>query len=166
MSKRSTATVRARPVEDVSAAVGGLRVHSETLIVRSDRRVQIVDLTEDVMTLVRRLPVREGLANVFSLHTTCAVFINENQTALLGDIETFLEQTVPQQAPWRHNDQAQSDCDRFNADAHLRALMLGHHLTLQVSGHEPVLGQWQRVLAAELDGPRDRSVRVQVMGIA
>lgn len=166
MSKRSTATVRARPVEDVSEATAGLRVHSETLVVASDRRVQLVDLTDEVMALVRRQPIREGLASIFSLHTTCAVFINENQTALLGDIQTFLEQAVPQDAPWRHNDQTQSDCDRFNADAHLRALVLGHHVTLQVSGHEPVLGQWQRVLAAELDGPRERSIRVQLMGIA
>ena len=65
-----------------------------------------------------------------------------------------------------HNDPQHSDCDRVNADAHLRAMLLGHSLTLQVSGGEPVLGQWQRVLVAELDGPRSRTLRVQVMGIA
>jgi thiamine phosphate synthase YjbQ (UPF0047 family) len=47
----------------------------------------------------------------------------------------------------------------------LRALVLGHSLTLQVSGGEVVLGQWQRVLMAELDGPRSRSLRVTVMGV-
>ena len=65
-----------------------------------------------------------------------------------------------------HNDPEHSDCDRNNADAHLRAMLLGHSLTLQVSGGELVLGQWQRVLVAELDGPRIRSVRVQVQGVA
>ena len=50
------------------------------------------------------------------------------------------------------------------ADAHLRALLLGHSVTLQVSGGELVLGQWQRVLMAELDGPRARSLRLKILG--
>ena len=54
----------------------------------------------------------------------------------------------------------EQDCDRFNADAHLRAMLLGHSLSLQVSGAKLVLGQWQRVLVAELDGPRARTLRV------
>ena len=65
-----------------------------------------------------------------------------------------------------HNDPEHSDCDRMNADSHLRSLLLGHSLTLQVSGGEVVLGQWQRILMAELDGPRARTLRIQVMGIA
>ena len=59
-----------------------------------------------------------------------------------------------------------SDYDRTNADSHLRALLLGHCLTLQVSGGEVVLGQWQRILMAELDGPRARSLRIQVLGVS
>jgi thiamine phosphate synthase YjbQ (UPF0047 family) len=66
---------------------------------------------------------------------------------------------------WLHNDPDHSDCDRSNADAHLRALLLGHSLTLPLGGGEVVLGQWQRVLMGELDGPRTRSVRLQVMGV-
>jgi thiamine phosphate synthase YjbQ (UPF0047 family) len=54
----------------------------------------------------------------------------------------------------------------MNTDAHLRALLLGHSLTLQISGGEVVLGQWQRILVAELDGPRARTLRAQVWGIA
>jgi secondary thiamine-phosphate synthase enzyme len=53
----------------------------------------------------------------------------------------------------------------MNADAHLRAMILGHSLTLQVSGGEVVLGQWQRILMAELDGPRSRTLRLSVMGV-
>jgi secondary thiamine-phosphate synthase enzyme len=77
-----------------------------------------------------------------------------------------LERLVERDAEWRHNDPAHSDCDRMNADSHLRALLLGHSMTLQISGGEIVLGQWQRVLMAELDGPRARSLRVQVVGLA
>ena len=58
-----------------------------------------------------------------------------------------------------------SDCDRRNTDSHLRALLMSPSVTLQVSGGELVLGHWQRVMIAELDGPRTRTFRLQVMGI-
>jgi len=167
MSKSSTVTVRERPVERVaSAAVGGLTIHGETLIVETDQRVELVDITSRIMEFVRCFGIREGLVSLWSMHTTCALFINEFQTALLADIKRFLETVVVRDAEWLHNDPDHSDCDRMNADSHLRALLLGHSLTLQVSGGEIVLGQWQRILLAELDGPRARSLRVQVWGIS
>ena len=73
---------------------------------------------------------------------------------------------VARDAEWMHNNPEHSDCDRMNADSHLRALLLGHNLTLQVSGGEVVLGQWQRILMAELDGPRARSLRIQIFGVS
>src|SRR3984893_10261399 len=142
MSKSSTVTVRERPVEEVaSAKVGGLTIHGETLVVDTDGRIELVDLTNRVMELVRRFNIREGLVSLWSMHTTCALFINEFQTALLSDIKRFLEQMVARDAEWMHNDPEHSDCDRMNADSHLRALLLCHNLTLQVGGGEVVLGQ-------------------------
>ena len=111
-------------------------------------------------------PVTTGMALINTLHTTCALFINEFQAALLTDIRAFLERMVARDAPYLHNDPRHSDCDRMNADSHLRAMLLGHTLTLQISGGEVVLGQWQRILMAELDGPRARSLRIQVLGIS
>jgi secondary thiamine-phosphate synthase enzyme len=166
MSKSSTVTVRERPVEDVALTnSGSLTIHGETIVVQTDQRLELVDLTIQVMELVKRFNIREGLVSLWSMHTTCALFINEFQTALLSDIRRFLEQMVARDAEWMHNDPNHSDCDRMNADSHLRALLLGHNLTLQVSGGEVVLGQWQRILMAELDGPRARSLRIQIFGI-
>ena len=166
MSKSSTVTVRETPVEDVaSAKAGGLTIHGETIVISTDQRVELVDLTNRIMEFARRFNIKEGLVSLWSMHTTCALFINEFQTALLADIKRFLEQMVARDAEWLHNNPDHSDCDRFNADSHLRALLLGHSLTLQVSGGEVVLGQWQRILMAELDGPRARSLRIQLMGV-
>ncbi len=166
MSKSSTVTVREKPVEHVaSATAGGLTIHGETIIVETDQRVELVDLTNRVMEFARRFDIREGLISLWSMHTTCALFINEFQTALLSDMKRFLEEMVARDAEWMHNDPDHSDCDRANADSHLRALLLGHNLTLQVSGGEVVLGQWQRILMAELDGPRARSLRIQIFGV-
>jgi secondary thiamine-phosphate synthase enzyme len=167
MSKSSTVTVRERPVQEVaSATVGGLTIHGETILVSTDQRVELVDLTNKVMEFVRQFNIREGLVSLWSMHTTCTLFINEFQTALLSDIKRFLEQMVARDAEYLHNDPQHSDCDRMNADSHLRAMLLGHSLTLQVSGGEVVLGQWQRILMAELDGPRARSLRIQIFGIS
>ena len=167
MSKSSTVTAREKPVADVaSATVGALTIHGETMIVQTDQRIEVVDLTNRVMEYVRRFNIREGLVSLWSMHTTCALFINEFQTALLSDIKRFLEQMVARDAEWMHNNPQHSDCDRMNADSHLRAMLLGHSLTLQVSGGEVVLGQWQRILIAELDGPRARSLRIQIFGVA
>jgi secondary thiamine-phosphate synthase enzyme len=167
MNKSSTVTVRETPVTDVSkATVGGLTIHGESIVVQTSQRIDVVDLTNTVMDMVRKSGAKEGLVSLWSLHTTCALFINEFQTALLADIKRFLEQMVARDAEWMHNDPEHSDCDRFNADSHLRAMLLGHSLTLQISNGDVVLGQWQRVLMAELDGPRARTLRIQVWGVA
>jgi secondary thiamine-phosphate synthase enzyme len=161
----SSVTVRETPVQGTSAS-GPLVLRAESLVVQTEQRIQLVDVTDTVMERVRCSGVREGIASLWSMHTTCALFINEAQQALHADIARVLEQVVARDAEWLHNDPQHSDCDRMNADSHLRAMFLGHGLTLQVSAGEPVLGQWQRILVAEMDGPRARTVRVQTMGIA
>jgi secondary thiamine-phosphate synthase enzyme len=166
MSKSSVATVRETPVaKTISASAGGFTVIAETIEVDTDERVELVDLTETVMAFVRRSGVREGLLSLWSMHTTCALFINESQEALDADMRAFLDRVVARGDYYRHNDSNLSDCDRQNADSHLRAMMLGHSVTMQISGGELVVGQWQRVLCGELDGPRTRTLRAQVQGI-
>ena len=165
MSKSSRVTVRHAPVQASSTTGGTLVVRGDTVTIQTQARVELVDITEALETFVIGAGAVEGVLSVWSLHTTCAVFINESQRALHADIKRALEQIVDRHTDWMHNDPAQSDCDRCNADAHLRAMLLGHSLTLQVSGGEIVLGQWQRVLAAELDGPRERTLRLQLLGV-
>jgi secondary thiamine-phosphate synthase enzyme len=167
MSRSSTITSRETPLsEGTSAAVGTMVVRGELLVVETDERLELLDLTERLTALVREAGISEGIVSVWSLHTTCALFISEFQAALLADIKGLLEKIVGRDEEWLHNDPTHSDCDRMNADAHLRSLLLGHSVTLQIAGGEIVLGQWQRVLMAELDGPRARSLRVQVLGVA
>jgi secondary thiamine-phosphate synthase enzyme len=165
MPKTSTANVRDIPPSDVAAASGSFVVRGETLTVETENRVELTDVTDQIVALVRGSGVREGIVSLWSMHTTFAVFMNESQKALHADIKRLLEMMVARDADWMHNDPDHSDCDRFNADAHLRAMLLGHSLTVQVSGGELVLGQWQRVLVAELDGPRSRTLRIQIMGV-
>jgi secondary thiamine-phosphate synthase enzyme len=167
MSKSSVVTARETPIPKITkASAAGLVIHGENFVIDTAGRVELVDLTDRVMAYVRKFGIKEGMVTMSSMHTTCALFINESQTALGTDIIKFLEEMVAQDRYYKHNDPDHSDCDRQNADSHLRAMLLGHSLTLQVSGGEVVLGQWQRILVGELDGPRTRTVRVQVLGIS
>jgi secondary thiamine-phosphate synthase enzyme len=166
MSKSSVVTVRETPVARTTAAsVGGLAVIAETIEVDTSERIEIIDLTDTVMAFVRRSGVREGQLSLWSMHTTCTVFINESQSALESDILAFLENVVDRKQYYKHNDPKHSDCDRQNADSHLRAMLLGQSVTMQISGGELVVGRWQRVLCGEMDGPRTRTIRAQVLGL-
>ncbi len=159
-------TVRETPVaKTISASSGGFAVIAESIEIDSTERVELVDLTETVMAFVRRAGVKEGLLSLCSMHTTCTVFTNESQKALDADMRAFLENVVDRSRYYRHNDPAHSDCDRQNADSHLKAMLLGHSVTMQISGGELVIGQWQRILCGEMDGPRTRTLRAQVQGL-
>jgi len=164
MSTRDMTATREpeRPV----ATASGFVVHARSGVLLTERRTQIFDATERISAYVRRCGVREGLIHVTSMHTTCSVFINEFQDALAEDILDCLERLVAREHYYKHNDPKLSDCDRFNADSHLRSMVLGHSITVQVRHGDLMLGQWQRILIAELDGPRERTIAVHLQGIA
>ena len=85
--RSSTVTRRAAAVSDTASTTGSLAIHAETITVQTRERVEIVDLTDRVAAFTAAHPVREGIVTVWSLHTTCAIFINESQQALHADIK-------------------------------------------------------------------------------
>ena len=129
-------------------------------------RLELINISKDLNEVIRKNGMKAGLILVQSLHTTTAVFINEFQQALLDDIKSFLERLVGRMDYWRHNDPNLSECSRQNADAHLRAMVLGHTISVPVRNGELALGGWQSIILAELDGPRERAIHVQVLGTA
>lgn len=152
-------------IEKPSAARNGMvQMTLDTLRYRTRERLELINITKDLNEVVRKHGMKAGMLLVQSLHTTTAVFINEFQQALLDDIKTFLERLVGRIEYWRHNDPKLSECNRQNADSHLRAMLLGHTLSVPVRDGEIALGYWQSIILAELDGPRDRSLHVQVLG--
>ena len=140
-------------------------IQAKTIEVDTRARVQIFDLTDEVKRFVAESGVANGMGVVSTLHTTTGIFFTETQDALWDDVEAFLHNVVADKTGYKHNDPALSDCERKNAAAHLRAIMLGGSLALQVENAQLILGQFQRIIFAELDGPRPRSIRIQFMGI-
>ncbi len=124
------------------------------LSIKTSRRVEIIDITGLVE---RSLEKDGGLAVIYSPHTTTAIVINEAESGLLEDILDFMERLVPYGKGYRH--------DRIdsNADAHLKASILGNSVVVPVENGKLMLGTWQRILFIEFDGPRSRRVIVKVV---
>ena len=141
-----------------------MRIKSTTLQLDTTRKEQIFDLTSDVKAFLSRTGVQNGIGVVSTLHTTTGLFFTETQDALWDDVDAFLRHLVGEHGDYKHNNPRFSDCERKNAAAHLRAILLGGSLALQVEDGQLILGQFQRIIFAELDGPRSRSVRMQFMG--
>jgi secondary thiamine-phosphate synthase enzyme len=143
-----------------------LQMCLETICYRTRERLELINITRDLNEVIRKHGMKAGFLLVQSLHTTTAIFINEFQQALLDDIKSFLEKLVGRLEYWRHNDPNLSECSRKNADSHLRAMLLGHTLSVPVRDGEMALGAWQSIILAELDGPRERAIQVQVLGVS
>ncbi len=141
-----------------------LRVIHETLRLATDKRLELYNLTERVAEILKKHDVKEGMVLLQSLHTTMALFVNEWQTALLHDIKATLNRVVSPEGEYRHNDPKYSDCDRQNAHSHLQATLLSHGVSFPVAAGKIVLGQFQAIIAAELDGPRNRDLAIQIIG--
>ncbi len=152
--------------EDSVQELGGtLKMFSRTLKVVTNSPVELFNVTDRIKDLVKTSGVKAGFLIISTLHTTTAVFINEFQAALMADVKHFLERIANKDHGYLHNCEDCSDCERKNAEAHIRALVLGNNVTLPIAEGEIHLGQWQSILFAELDGPRERSVTAQVIGV-
>jgi len=141
-----------------------MRSINDTVLVETRSKQQLLDLTSSLKQAVVKAGIQNGVVGVYSQHTTASVFVSECQSALSHDIMEFLGTVVEDSYPYRHNSPEYSDCDRKNAASHLRALLLGQSVLVPVVDGKPVLGQFQSILFAEFDGPRQRALRVQVLG--
>jgi secondary thiamine-phosphate synthase enzyme len=141
-----------------------MKVFSTSLTLQSEESTEVSDITKLVREALHQFPVSTGVAMINTLHTTCAVFINEFQSALIDDLKGLVERLVPERGGYRHDDPRYSDCERGNAHSHLRAALLGRSIAVGVTNGELMLGRFQSVIFAEFDGPRKREIVVQVIG--
>ena len=127
-------------------------------VVCTQRAQDMVDITKPVADAVRQSGVADGICLVYVPHATAAVVINENADPnVCEDILEALGRLIPE-GRWRH--------DRIdsNAAAHIKATILGPSETVPVRDGRLGLGTWQSLMLVELDGPRERSVIVEVRG--
>ena len=134
-----------------------MTVRQERITVETTKREQTIDITPRVKAAVTRAKIRDGLVAVSVGHTTAAVFVNENADPdVQKDLLTALERMVPRDAQYAHAE--------GNGPAHVKAIVVGNSVTLPIRDGEIELGTWQGLYFAELDGPRERTATITVIG--
>jgi secondary thiamine-phosphate synthase enzyme len=126
--------------------------------VRTQRRAQLLDITDRVDREVARSGVAEGVCHIYVPHTTAGVTINEGADPdVARDIESFLATMVPKESGFRHGE--------GNADSHIKTILVGPSVTAPVRGGRLALGTWQAIFLCEWDGPRTRTLEVAVSAL-
>lgn len=146
------------------------RVYHEQVDLRTQERVQFIDLTELVAERVLRSGITHGTVQIQTRHTTAAIVVNENEPLLIQDMEEMLELWASSDVDYRHDDFRVRKSpfladERVNGDAHARAILLGPSKSLNVVDGRIDLGRWQRIFLVELDGARKRYTSIMVMGV-
>ncbi len=149
--------------------LGCLRVRHHSIVLETQKRLQFVDFTEQLATVVRNSGILIGFANVQTRHTTTAVMVNENEPLLQEDMRRILGRLAPRDRPYRHDDfsiRTVNMCpdEDKNGHSHCQAMFLRTSETLNVAQGKLQLGQWQRVFLIELDRGKRRTVSVAVIG--
>jgi|ERR1700674_5273404 secondary thiamine-phosphate synthase enzyme len=126
------------------------------LSVRTERRIQLLDVTAGVAKLVKSSGVTSGICYLYVPHTTAGVIINENADPdVAADIESAFERLAPRDADYRH--------EEGNAAAHVKTALVGTSAVIFIQGGELELGRWQGIFFCEFNGPRQRSLHVKIV---
>ena len=135
-----------------------MKIFNENFSVKTQAQIGLRDISSEVAEAIRESGLGEGMVLVFSPHTTTAVIINENEPRLVDDFTKGVKDLVDWQKSYGH-DQIDN-----NAAAHLSGAFIGPSLSLPLSSGELELGTWQSIFLVELDGPRNRQVKVKLIG--
>lgn len=140
------------------------------LHITTKEQIEFCNITKDIQNFVKENQIKNGIITVRTLHTTSSIYINEGETGLLKDTNVFLSKILPESAFYHHDnfsvrkiDQDDEYKDRKNGFAHLKALLLGHDVTLAIIDGKLTLGRWQSILFADFDGQRqDRKIEILI----
>lgn len=128
----------------------------DKISVRTGKRTELVDITEKIQKVIDSRKVKEGVLYIFCPHTTAALIVNENcDPSVRTDITEVLNRLIPHSAGYAHSE--------GNADAHVKASIIGSSRTLFIENTKIALGTWQGIFLCEFDGPRTREVWVKLI---
>jgi secondary thiamine-phosphate synthase enzyme len=125
-------------------------------------RRAFINLSQEVQSAVEESGVREGLVLVNAMHITASVFINDNESGLHQDYETWLQELAPHEptSQYLHNRTGED-----NADAHLKRQIMGREVIVAITEGRLDFGPWEQIFYGEFDGGRRKRVLVKIIGI-
>ena len=136
-----------------------MKVLTEYLTFHTRTHRAYVHITSRVEDAVKKSTVKEGMVLVSAMHITAGVYVNDNESGLIEDIDHWLEGLAPFRKDYKHHETGED-----NGDSHLKALLIHHEVIVPITAGKLDLGRWQRIFYAEFDGQRDKRVIVKVMG--
>jgi secondary thiamine-phosphate synthase enzyme len=136
-----------------------MKVATEYLTFHTKTRRAYIHLTPQVEEVVRTSGVKEGMVLVSAMHITAGIYVNDNESGLIADIDQWLETLAPANPDYKHHQTGED-----NGDSHLKALLIHHEVIVPITAGKLDLGRWQRIFYAEFDGQRDKRVIIKVMG--
>ena len=136
-----------------------MKFHTEYLTFHTKKHRAYVHITPQIENILAKSGVKEGMVLVSAMHITAGVYVNDNESGLIEDIDEWLEKLAPFSEKYKHHATGET-----NGDSHLKALLIHHEVIVPVTAKKLDLGPWQRVFYAEFDGQRDKRVIVKVMG--
>jgi secondary thiamine-phosphate synthase enzyme len=136
-----------------------MKFHTKYVTVHTKKRREYIHLTPQVEAIVKESGVKEGMALVSAMHITAGVFVNDNESGLIQDIDQWLEEVAPARPDYHHHQTGED-----NGDAHLKSMLVHHQVIVPITGGKLDFGPWQRIFYAEFDGRRDKRIIVKIMG--
>ncbi|MFP3872258.1 MAG: secondary thiamine-phosphate synthase enzyme YjbQ [Candidatus Natronoplasma sp.] len=133
----------------------------EEIEVRTKKHLQVVDITSELEKKVEG--VEQGLLTLYVPHTTAAVTIQEGDKALWEDLLKTYRKLVPLEDDYEHNAQYSGMSGEQNAHAHILSSLIKPFVSVPIERGKMALGTWQRILFIELDGGRNRKVKIQLL---
>jgi secondary thiamine-phosphate synthase enzyme len=134
---------------------------TEYVTIRTDRRYEILDITDEVERVRKAAALWDGYVLVSTMHITSSIFVNDHESGLWHDIMQWLEVLAPRKPEYRHHLTGED-----NADAHLKRMLLGHQVLVPVTNGKLDLGPWERVHYGEFDGERPKRILFKALGIS
>ena len=141
-----------------------MNFYSQDLRISTRKRIEILDITEEVQRLVEKSGIKNGLVTLWVPHSTAAIAVNEHDTDLWEDIVDVLQRIAPLKGDYRHNAKYGWSIGEQNAHAHILNCLIKPGVSIPLENGRMHLGTWQSILFIEMDGSRSRRVHVQIMG--
>ncbi len=138
---------------------GSMKFHTEYLTLHTKTKRAYVHLTPQVESALKKSGIKDGMILVSAMHITAGVYVNDNESGLIKDIDQWLETLAPFRQNYQHHQTGED-----NGDAHLKSLIIHHEVIVPVTNGKLDFGPWQQIFYAEFDGQRDKRVIIKVMG--
>ena len=136
-----------------------MKIHTDYITIQTEKKREFVNITKNVRFAVEKSGIRDGIILICTLHSNSGVFVNDEDPALMQDLDAWLEKLAPASGAYQHGQKAESP-----AGVHLQSILLSHQAVISLADGKLELGPWQHIIFAELDGLRPKRILIKILG--